>query len=260
MSDTNKSNPGGHGHDPMQQLWMAMTGASTGHHEEVPGLDSQSIKVGHEPDQFDARTIIGVPIVISIVLVLTYLMVQGAFAFVNGTSARQENEPNFNDRAARIRTTDAAPIPASTPGAQPLPAVAQPGLEQVRTVNVTRKNANGNDVNDPPYLRSFLPTPTGNSPYIYPEDLRAEHFVDPTTRKKALVERNWVVKDKVAVIPIDEAIHLMTTNDQFKLKASEKGATPTVGTIGKARQSTGGVTSPVPGVKKDEPKKDEHKH
>jgi hypothetical protein len=258
MSDANKNNPGGHGHDPMQQLWMAMTGASTGHHEEVPGVDPQATKVGHEADQFDARTIVGVPIVVSITLVFTYLLVQGAFAFVNGKSTRQENDPNFNDRAARIRTTDAKPLPAIS-GETPLPGVAQPGLERVQTVDVMRKDANGTDVSDPPYLRSFLPTPTGNSPYIYPEDLRAEHFVDPTTHKKALVEPSWVVKDKVATISIDEAIHLMTTNDQFKLKANEKGTTPKAGTIGKARLSSGGVATPTPTEKKDEPKKDDHK-
>lgn len=259
MSDTNKNNPGGHGHDPMQQLWMAMTGASTGHHEEVPGVNPQATKVGHEADQFDARTIVGVPIVVTIVLVFTYLLVQGAFAFLNGKSTRQQDDPSFNDRAARIRTTEATPLVATAPGAQPLPAVAQPGLERTQTIDMKRKDANGTDVTDPPYLRSFLPTSTGNSPYIYPEDLRAEHFVDPTSHKKALVEPNWVVKDKVAVIPIDEAIHLMTTNDQFKLKSNEKGTTPKTGTIGKARQSSGGVATPVPTEKKVEPKKDDHK-
>jgi hypothetical protein len=259
MSDQ-PHNKHGHGDDtPMHRLWMAMTGASVGHHEEVPGINEQSIKVGHEPDQFDPRTIIYVPIVITVVLVIAYLIVQGAFAFVNGTASRQQDAVKFNERATRIGTTDAQPITAASPGDKPLPAVSQPRLERIQAVDMTRKDSQGNVVTDLPFLRSFKALPTGNSPEIYPENLRAEHFVDPTTNTKALVDPRWVQKDKVAVIPIDVAIHLMTTDDKFKLKVAEKPATPTLGSIGKSRQSTGGTASPMPASKKDD-KKDDHKH
>jgi hypothetical protein len=242
----------------MHNLWMAMTGASVGHHEEVPGLSPQSANVGHEPDRFDARTIVGVPVVVTIVLVLTYLIVQGAFAFVNGRTATQQGDVAFNDRVNRIGTTDGAP--AATPDGKPMPAVAQPNLEYMRVLVNTRPDANGKPIEDPPYLRSFKPTPTGNSPEIYPEDLRAERFVDPTTRTRALVEPSWVVKDKTAVIPIDQAIHLMAHDAAFQLKVAEKPAAVKPGTIGKAKQSTGGLPAPVPEVKKDDTKKDDHKH
>lgn len=258
MSD--KKTGDGHHQDPMQNLWMAMTGASAGgHHEEAPGVDPQSTKVGHEPDQFDARTIVGVPVVVTIVLVVTYLIVQGAFAFVNGRSPRQLDVPAFNDRAARIGTTDAVPLAIGD--GKPQPAVPQPNLEYIRTVDNSRKDASGQLIADPPFLRSFKPTPTGNSPEIYPEDLRPENFVDPTFRTRALYEPGWVVKDKVAVIPIDQAIHLMAHTDGFKLKVVDKPAVVTAGTIGQPKISTGGVTPPLPVEKKDAPKKaDDHKH
>jgi hypothetical protein len=254
---------GGHGHDsdPMTNLWMAMTGASAGHHEEVPGIDPHAMQVGHEPDKFDARTIVYVPIVVTITLVITYLIVQGAFAFVNGRESRQLDEYEFNNRAARIATTDARPLEPRTEGEKPLGAVPQPRLEYIRQMDKTRMDVNANPVTDPPFLRSYKPTPTGNSPEIYPEDLRAEHFIDPTTKAKSLVEPGWVVKDKLAVIPIDEAIHLMTTDDKFKLPVAKSPAVLTAGTIGKSRLSNGGLPAPVPVAKKDEPKKaDDRKH
>ncbi len=256
MSDTHGGH-GGHGPnpDPMQNLWMAMTGASAGHHhEEVPGVSQEATNVGHEPDRFDARTIIGVPIVVAITLVVTYLIVQGAFAFVNSKTPRQETLPEFNERADRIGTTDGKPL-ATKDGEQPLKAVPEPNLEYTRQIDRTRKDGSGNDVTDPPFLRSFASKPAGNSPEIYPEDLRADRFIDPTTQR-TLTAPAWVVKDKVAAISIDQAIELMTHDDKFKLKTSDKPVTPPAGTIGKPRISTGGTTPPTPDAKKD----DGHKH
>ena len=257
MSDKPHGGHGGHGHDdPMHNLWMAMTGASMGHHEEVPGVSQEASAVGHEPDRFDARTIIGVPIVVAITLVITYLIVQGAFAFVNSKTPAQRDLPEFNERANRIGTTDGTPLVAKDGERQA--AVPEPNLEFTRLVNRTRKDGSGNDVTDPPFLRSFLPQPAGNSPEIYPEDLRADRFIDPTTRTKALATPGWVVKDKVAAISIDQAIELMTHDDKFKLKTSDKPVAVTNGTLGKARISTGGTTPPTPAA--DAKKDDGHKH
>jgi hypothetical protein len=278
----------GHGPTPMGNLWMAMTGASAAghHHEEVPGVDAQAAKVGHEPDQFNARTIVYVPVVVAITLVVTYLIVQGAFAFVNGKEAQQkveettdstdpaviariqkENETrvkDWNDRSARIRNWQADPLAKSTPGEQTLPAVPQPQLEYNRQVDLTRKDANGNVVTDPPFVRSFRPTAVQakrNAPEIYPESLRPENFIDPDTETKLLGESAWVKghEGKLATVAIGEMIHLVV-HDEYKgvLKVAEKPATVHPGTLGKAKLSTGGVTAPLPAaVKKTD---DGHKH
>ena len=265
MSDTSGGHGhGGHGHDsPMHNLWMAMTGASAGdHHEQPPGLNPTADKVGHEPDAFNARTIVYVPILVSVALLVTYLIVQGAFAFVNGRESRQDNpnDPSYNVRTARIGTTTAKPLIAEG-GLLTAPAVTQPGLEYQKQVDMRRKDAYGNDVTDPAFVRSFTPTPTGNSPEIYPEHLRADRFVDPTSGKRALAEPSWADKDKkTAVIPIDDAIRLMTGDDKFKLKVADKPVTPSAGTIGKARPSTGGVASPVPADKPKAEEKKDDKH
>ncbi len=294
MADSPHTPPGtpapaggdGHGHDagPMAQLWMAMSGASAGgHHEEVPGVAAASAKVGHEPDQFDARTIVYVPVVVAIALVVTYLLVQGAFLFVNGKESRMETEATTsstdpdviaktkkenqtkvkarNELAGGIGTWNAKPGTKSTPDGQPLPPVPQPQLEYNRQLNLTRRDANGNVVNDPPFLRSFPSQGDHNSPVLYPEDLRPENYTDPWQgNAKLLAEPKWVVKDKLATVPIDEMIHLIAHDPKWKdtLKVAEKRAVVTPGTLGKPKQSAGGVTGPLPAAV--EKKDDGHGH
>lgn len=273
--------PGGHGHghdSPMAQLWMAMSGASAGHHEEVPGVDPKAARVGHEPDQFNARTIVYVPIVVAVALVFTYLVVQGAFAFVNGTSSRMATEVTtastdpkeiervkeankdkvkpINDRMTQQRTWDAEPPKPAYPGETTGGAKPQAGLEYRQEKDYTRKDATGNTVTDPPFLRSFRPA-GNNSPVIYPEDLRPENFVDPFTRTKLLDEPQWVagMENKLAVVPIDEMIHLVAHDPKWKdvLKVADKKAAVPSGTLGKPKMSTGGLTAPLPAAKEEKP-------
>ena len=97
---------------------------------------------------------------------------------------------------------------------------------------------------DPAYLRSFNEKEGNNNPpAIYPQSLRAENFVDPTTGKKNLLEGEWISKEKgIAQIPIEDAFKLMTTT---KKPATAKTPTaPVVGTLGQAKLSTGGRGGP----------------
>ncbi len=292
MADTPHTPPGtpapaggdghGHGDGPMAQLWMAMSGASAGgHHEEVPGVNAQSAKVGHEPDKFDARTIVYVPIVVAITLVVTYLLVQGAFLFVNGKESRQEaevktdstdkatqdrvNEENktklkpWNERSGRTRNWTADPVSKSTPGEQPPPPVPQPQLEYNRQLNFDRLDANGRPVTDPPFLRSFA-SKGDNAPIVYPEDLRPENYTDPWQgNAKLLDETVWVKghEGKLATVAIEEMIHLVAHDPKWKdtLKVAEKKAVVTSGTLGKPKMSAGGVAGPLPSAVE---KKDDH--
>ena len=243
-------------------LWMSVTGASANdQHDHRPGVDATSIKVGHEPDRFNSTRIWLVPLMVAVTLVSVYAVVQGVFGLFVGTSAQQKDDPNFNQRSTRIATTSGQPL-LDADGRKILDAVPQPRLEFIQKIDQTRNNVNGDIVVDPPYLRSFKPTPTGNSPEIYPEDLRTEHFVDPTTKTNALSKAAWANQAKtLAILPIDEAIHLMTHDNGYKLKVSTTPATPLVGTIGKPKLSTGGVTPAKPQVvttKPEAPKKDDH--
>jgi hypothetical protein len=238
MSDKNQQQD-----TPMEAMWMALTGASAHLHEEIPGINKDSQKVGHEPDEFGLRAIVYVPIAVTLVLVLTYVIVSGTFRYVIGRGDTiAENKP-FNDRAGRISSEIPKALDANAP------AVPQPRLEGIREVDLSR-----NGKVDPPYLRSFRPTEQGNSPEIYPEFLRPENFVDPTTHTRSLIEYNWVDEGKKIVqIPIDDAISMLLDKKKLPVKA---GAGPAaIGTLGKAKLSSGGRGGPA------EPKvEDDHHH
>lgn len=288
MADTPQppfSNPPPEGHDDgrhIAKLWMALSGASAHeYHDEMPGVDVKSAKVGHEPDKFNAKTIIYVPVAVAITLVVTYLLVQGAFLFVNGKESRQdaevktestdpaeqervrkENETKlkpWNERSARTRIWTAEPVSKSTPGEQSRPPVPEPQLEYNRQLDFTRKDANGNTVTDPPFVRSFPQQGKNNAPVLYPEDLRPENYTDPWHGDaKLLGESAWVKghEGKLATVAIEEMIH-MVAHDEYKgvLKVAEKKAVVTPGTLGKPKASAGGLVGPVPTGEK---KKDDH--
>lgn len=236
MSDANHEPQ--HEESPLNQLWVAMTGASAGHGEAPPGIEAKSINVGHEPDQFGINGIIAVPAAVVITLVLTYLVVTGVFAILKSPqeiAASQGQKPS-NERFGRISSTD----PHAVDG-DPNTAVPQPRLEYIRQVEDKRS---GETTPDPAYLRSFIPKlGSNNSPEIYPQFLYAENFVDPTSGKHALSENEWVAKDKgLAQISIDNAVKLMTTT---KKPGSKPGSVaPLPGTLGKAKLSTGGRGGP----------------
>jgi len=231
-------------------LWMSVTGASANdQHDHRPGADMTSVKVGHEPDHFNTTRIWLVPLIIAVATLGVYGVVQAMFTFVNSNTAEQKNIPSYNERATRIGTYDGKPIAANVddPNDRATPAVAQPRLEYIRNVDLTRLNVKGEIVVDPPYLRSFKPAPTGNSPEIYPEDLRVNQFVDPTTGTRLLADAAWANKDKtIATLPIHEAIQLVTTEKPFGFKVAQTPSLPLVGTQGKPKLSSGGLTPPKP--------------
>jgi len=234
MSDTPQKPT--HEETPLNQLWVAMTGASAGHGEAPPGLDDKAAAVGHEPDAFGLKGIVAIPIAIVLVLIMTYLVVTGVFAYVKSPQdnlAAQGQKP-YNERVGRISSTD----PHAVDG-QANTAVPQPRLEYMKQVEDTRP---GQTQVDPPYLRSFAPAEGGNNPpEIYPQYFLPENFVDPTSGKKSLLESEWVSKEKgIAQISIKDAIMILTTTKKPKTGA----AVPVIGTLGQAKLSTGGRGGP----------------
>ncbi len=270
----------GHGHasdNPIAQLWMATTGASVGgHHEEVPGVSPQSAKVGHEPDQFNARTIVYVPILVAVVLVVTYLIVQSIFAFVNGKESQQlvevpgasaaDNATKVKDPnavAENLRMHSAKPVPAANPEEKSLPPVPQANVEYRQVKDYTRRGPNGELITDPPFVRSTPPKGTNNSPEIYPEDLRPGAAYGPPAEPK------WTAghDGKFADLPLEVALELLHEHgDEGKsklkdalaaaLKVADTPAKKPAGTLGKPTIGSGGLTQPLPAKAE---KKHDHK-
>ena len=241
-----------HEESPLNQLWVAMTGASTGHGEAPPGLDDKSQSVGHEPDEFGIKGIVAVPIAVVVTLILTYLVVTGVFAYLKSPEEKlvAQGQRPFNERAGRISSTDPEPVEG-----RPNSSVAQPRLEFIRQVDDKRS---GETRSDPAYLRSFPDAPGGNnSPEIYPQFFYPANFIDPTTKRKALRDTEWVSKDKgVAQLSIDETLHLMTTTKKLPVKGG--ALTPIIGTLGQAKLSSGGRGGPA--EPKAAPKAEPHSH
>jgi hypothetical protein len=237
-------------------VYEAMTGATApGHdpHDEPTGTDGQSIQAGHEPDRFDVKGIVAVPILIAIVCAITYGIITVVFGVIepmkpttdNTTNpqAAEDAGKNYNERVAKISSSDEkAPV-------------KQPRLEWMRTIPTKE----GESI----FHRSFRPNTAGNAPEITPQYLRPENFVDWDTGERKLIDYKWLNKEKgIARIPIAEAMEILTTSK--KLPAKADGVAP-VGTIGKPKLSNGGQANPPPVLpkaeaKKDEPKKDDHKH
>jgi hypothetical protein len=200
-----------HGHDnPLQQLWVAMSGASAGHHEETPGVEQKSVAVGHEPDRFGIGGIVAVPVAVIVTLVVTYAIVTGMVNYVNGKASDPiaSGDPSINDRLGRINSSGGVAAPG-VPG-QPLGEPRLDGLPKLDT------RVNGKDV--APYLMSFRRTPSGNWPDIYPEDLRPENYTDYLTQKKPLVDspEAHAGNKGYARIPVADAIEALLKNDVLK--------------------------------------------
>lgn len=224
-----------HHDNPLTQLWVAMSGASAGgHHESPPGLDAKSAAVGHEPDRFGIGGIVAVPIAVTLTLVLAYVVVTLMFGYVNSNTGdpMASKDVPINDRLGRISSAGGVVKPGMT-GHQASGAPRLDGLPEMDY------RINGKDV--APYVMSFRKTPTGNWPDIYPEDLRAERYVDYATKTMPLADPAEAVPGNKAYarIPIDEAIALLTKNDELKKRYVPATDKP-LAAPAKAKQSNGG--------------------
>lgn len=196
--------------DPLVQLMVSMTGAVAPEHEtEPPGANADAIRAGHEADRFDVRGILYVPAFVVAVLAVAYLLVSGLFFNLTKRApdpaanpiAAEMNSANINDRFGRISSSE--------PNAE----VKQPRLEGLKQMLAPQ---------DPPHMRSQIPRPEGNPPWITPQDLRPENYVEPVTGSKVLVEYGWADKEKgLATIPIDVAMRQVVEGKRLPVR---KGA------------------------------------
>ncbi len=235
MSEPKSSN------ERWKRIYEAFSGATApGHHYEAPtGTAPESITAGHEPDRFDARGIIMVPVLIVVVTFLAYLMVTGVFSLIQpGKSvaspttsplAVEQSEKPFNTRVETISSTEAKA------------EFHQPRLESLQVVEDRRP---GQSKPDPIFLRSFVATQKNNSYELKPQDLYPKLFVDPKTGERLLDEYKKLPHDH-ARIPVDVAMKLLI--ESGALKANAEGKAP-VGSAGNAKTSNGGQAIPTPHV------------
>lgn len=211
-------------------IYHAMTGMSSpGAHEQPTGTSDQSRTAGHEPDAFDAKGIILVPVLVVAVTLAAYVIVHFTFRGIEpgkpydtptmSPLAIEENRKPFNTRAARISNVD------------PNAPVKAPRLEGIVVVDQDRPGAI-----DPVNYRSFAPATKENTYFLTPQDLYPSRFVDPLTGEMLLNEYKLVTKT-VARIPIEEAMKLLLKGGMLK---SVAGGSTTPGTVDDPKQSNGG--------------------
>ena len=187
------------------------------HDTEPPGAADDSIQAGHEPDRFKVRNVLVVPAVLTVAVLVTFGIVTLAFNYLTvkppmdvdaNQLAAAESQRSLNERFAAISSTD------------PNARVKQPRLEYLK------QTAGANDPNDPPFYRSKRPIPAVGATWeLYPEDLRPQNFVDPTTHAKILVNAGFYEGNKeLAHIPIAEAIDVVLAQKKLAVKPGTKPA------------------------------------
>lgn len=203
MNPSDPPRPGQPAQEPaLNVLFASMSGMGADEHDtHPPGATAESVQAGHEPDRFNARAILYVPLLIVVTVIVGFAIVTTLFATIV-----RKAEPNantdvqaaaigtlpINERFARISSTDANA------------AVAQPRLEYFKQVE--------NTTSDPTtHYRSKRPVEAAGATYeIRPEDLRPQNFIDPTRHRKILIETGYVDRDKkIASIPIADAMTML---------------------------------------------------
>lgn len=213
------------------------------HDTEPAGAGEDSIKAGHEPDRFQVRSVLYVPALLVIFVLITFGLVTVTFNYLTVKPAMDvdanklaaiESQKSLNERFAAISSTD------------PNARVKQPRLEYLK------QTANADDPSDPPFYRSKRPIPAVGATWeLYPEDLRPQNFVDPTTHEKILVNAGFYDgKKDLAHIPIAEAIEVMLNEKKLPVKPGAKPVSLT--TVGRPDMSDSGEGAKrglaVPGI------------
>jgi len=167
--------------------------ATNGHDEPIStDVNPEALKQGYEPDTVNIRAILYVPVVLVLCFLVTYWIVTKIVVYtrqgppppvVNEANAERGLAP-INERLGRI---------SSEPGAHP--EYKQPRLEGGQLLK-----------GDPaqPFVKSYEPTETGNSPHYHPEDLRPSSELG---KKLGLQDYKWVDEKKgIAALPVSEAM------------------------------------------------------
>src|ERR687898_75010 len=135
MANVHPQNQPPHEDNPLTAMLISLSGSGGPTHETgPPGANELSVRAGHEPDRFQVRSILYVPLAVVVVLVLAYLLVTWLFAMtVSGKNAdlarakqrnplaTEQNTRNWDARIGEVSSTNPQPPSGDHPT-----GVAQP--------------------------------------------------------------------------------------------------------------------------------------
>jgi hypothetical protein len=168
------------------------------------GPPAAVIKRGYEADGYDAKSVVGVPILVVVFFVLAFTSVTIMFAYFRHTPVDPQANPQAvkaNDKVLDRRIGDT-------------PARGRP--EPLK-----RLDDGGGDPRRDPRAITRPPAANGNPPEFHPEQIRPSLENTPT-----LYETRWIDGQKFARIPLDAAAAAALKDGRFKSLEGATGATP----------------------------------
>lgn len=223
MSTTNPPPGGAPGAGPQWPADVAH-GAAPDEHGGGGGVNPEALRLGHEPDVFAVKPILSIPFAVVVTFVVGFGVAAGVFAYM---ASRVKPDPRahpeglargnapLNERLARIDQKGASGVKSE---------VDQPRLE-------TLKRLQTNDKEKTVQFTTQPELPTGNPPWIHPEDIQP-------SRVAGLQRAEYLDKGKkTARIPIGDAMKLIVEKG---LLPAHKGGPRPQGTADRATGSNGG--------------------
>ncbi len=168
----------------------------TDHDAPNSDVNPESLKLGHEPDRVDIRTILYVPVAVAIACLMAFVVVYVIVSSLRAPSPESKlpavvyNDVKVNEGLSRIK---------------------DPRLEGLEELKPT---------NQPVYVQSSSPTATGNSPAYHADDMWpwSKHGFD-----LGMQSYQWQDKGKDVVrIPVMEAIKILGQGAKDKDSAAGK--------------------------------------
>jgi hypothetical protein len=184
--------------DPVGGLAPIAHGSPRADDHDVSGPPAaDTIARGHEIDEYDATSVMSVPLLVVLFFVLAFGTVSVIFYFVFPNPA----DPNAHPLAVEDNKKDIPDRHGQVP---------DPPLDNFRPLEGNSRSITSAE------------RPTGGSPWIHPEDLRVN-----ATNTPALFRSGWLDPAKTrARVTIDEAMDIATRKDSKVLKAREVPAAP----------------------------------
>lgn len=193
------TNPPPSGSDPVQSLAQHTTGSRRADDHSLGGVDPSAITRGHEVDTYDNKSVFSVPLLVVLFFVLAFGTVTVLFRLIAYPAPNPNAHPGATERNSETLNKRLERI---TRGGE----VDQPRLEDLKL-----REGESRAMTAPE-------KPTGNSPFVHPEDIRLGPKTTPD-----LYRSEWIVKDKIARISINDAIQLATQPNSKVLPTLPKG-------------------------------------
>jgi hypothetical protein len=157
--------------------------------------DPATIARGHEVDRYDNASVLSVPLLVILFFVLAFGTTTIIFYFIAPSSADPNAHPQAADR-------NKAPLNERIGRTQR----GSKDVDQPRLEGVKQRSGDARAITRPEM-------PTGNSPWIHPEELRPS-----PTNTPALYRSGWVDPNKtIARLTIDEAMEVALSDKKLNL-------------------------------------------